>query len=164
MSIYKFDIVKFYGINDFIETGIVKDSFDIDSVHQQLEIQTLDKKSISYFIDSDLVIEKISHDENFDFNVKSTYQIGDRFELNFSKRFIEDYYKFYENGFGEPIEKTTEDLKDHWNVEVGNVYELKIYEINGINSYLCELNHHAGFSTFMIHDELLKNHARQLCN
>ena len=47
MCFEKYDIVKFYGINDFIETGIIK---EVDNDYEIYEIQTLDKKSILYII------------------------------------------------------------------------------------------------------------------
>lgn len=159
MNFEKYDIIKFYGINNFIETGIIK---DVDNDNEIYEIQTLDKKSILY--DGEYkIIEKIGNDKNFDFSDEKfhNFKIGQKFKLRFTKEFLLDYVDFYHNNFGKGIDDQLKEFQNIFKMNLNNVYNLEIFEYNGRYSYCCKLNNIKTFYTFIIHEDLIKNHVME---
>ena len=159
MNFEKYDIIKFYGINNFIETGIIK---DVDNDNEIYEIQTLDKKSILY--DGEYkIIEKIGNDKNFDFSDEKfhNFKTGQKFKLRFTKEFLLDYVDFYHNNFGKGIDDQLKEFQNIFKMNLNNVYNLEIFEYNGRYSYCCKLNNIKTFYTFIIHEDLIKNHVME---
>lgn len=157
INVSKYDIIKFYGINDFIETGIIKYANNDEDYYV---IQTLDNKSIIYK-GSYKIIEIIGKNKNFSFSVKKfhSFKIGQKFKLKFTNNFLYDYTKFYENNFNAGINAQLIDFENVWNLKLNNVYDLEIFEFDGRYSYCCILNHTYKINTFIIHEDLIKNHA-----
>lgn len=159
MNFEKYDIVKFYGINDFIETGIIK---DVDNDYEIYEIQTLDKKSLLYNGEYK-IIEKIGTDKKFDFSDEMfhNFKIGQKFKLKFTKEFLQDYVDFYHNNFGKGNNDQLKEFQNIFKMDLNNVYDLEIFEYNGRYSYCCKLNNIKTFYTFIIHEDLIKNHVME---
>ena len=159
MRFEKYDIVKFYGINDFIEIGIIK---EVDNDYEIYEIQTLDKKSILYNGEYK-IIEKVGNDKNFDFSNEKfhNFKIGQKFKLKFTKEFLQDYTNFYHDNFGKGIDEQLKEFQDDFKMNIGNIYDLEIFAYNGRYSYCCKLNNVKSFYTFIIHEDLIKKHEVQ---
>jgi hypothetical protein len=155
-NVKKYDIVKFQGINNYIETGIVKKSNNIDHIY---EIQTLDKKSLLYS-GTYKILEKLNTDKSFSFSNKKfhTFKLGTKFQLNFTEEFLTDYTRFYHDNFGQGKNKQLEDFITNWKLHLNNIYDLELSNYNGRYSYFCILNNIQTFNTFIIHEDLIKNH------
>lgn len=162
INVKKYDIIKFYGINDFIETGIIKCANNDDEYY---EIQTLDNKSIIYN-GSYKIIEAIGNNKKFSFSNKKfhTFNLGQKFKLNFTNKFVCDYTQFYENNFNLGIDEQLKDFENIWNLKLNNIYDLEIFAFDGRYSYCCILNNMNKINTFIIHEDLIKNHVIQLYN
>lgn len=159
MTFEKYDIVKFYGVNDFIELGIIK---EVDNDYEMYQIQTLDEKSIIY-IGGYKIIEKLGSDKKFNFSDKKyhSFKKGQIFKLKFTKEFLEDYTKFYHNNFGKGIDEQLKEFQNIFKMKIGNIYDLEISNYDGRYSYCCTLNHILTFNSFIIHENLIKNHVME---
>lgn len=158
LKLKKYDIVKFYGINDFIEYGIVKSANNIEEVY---EIQTLDEKSIIYF-GKFKILEILGTKKSFSFSNRKfhSYKIGQKFKLHFTKEFVQNYVDFYHNNFGKGIETQLKEFKELYNVSIENIYDLEIIGYGGRYSYNCILNKSSTIYPVIIHEKLIKNHVK----